>query len=173
MNINGDLIKELRLKKSWSQERLADVAGISMRTVQRMEIDGVASLQSRVAISSALEINPADMISEQQSPIDTLINIAAEDDELSFELPKSARMFIRPAFRFLILTMLWIGKVITAFLIIMLLISGIFYMDVAAFSYRESVSNGIVGAAFFIPIYLAFRYLQRRLTESRATEAAN
>ena len=47
LKVNQKKIKELRLKKSWSQEELAEKAAISLRTVQRMELDGSASLKSR------------------------------------------------------------------------------------------------------------------------------
>ncbi|MCZ6759356.1 MAG: helix-turn-helix domain-containing protein, partial [Gemmatimonadetes bacterium] len=33
-NVDGELIRELRLEKSWSQEDLAERAGLSLRTVQ-------------------------------------------------------------------------------------------------------------------------------------------
>ena len=52
-------IRELRLNKSWSQEELADKAALSLRTVQRMELDGSASLKSRRAVADALEVEPA------------------------------------------------------------------------------------------------------------------
>lgn len=61
MKINQAFIKELRLKKSWSQEKLADKAGVSLRTIQRIESDGIASFQSRIAISEALGIEPDEL----------------------------------------------------------------------------------------------------------------
>ena len=59
--INHTLVKELRLKRSWSQDQLATIAGISLRTVQRIENDGAASLESKKALASAFEINAADL----------------------------------------------------------------------------------------------------------------
>jgi transcriptional regulator with XRE-family HTH domain len=47
MEINAHLIAALRKKKSWSQEELATASGLSLRTIQRIESDGAASLQSR------------------------------------------------------------------------------------------------------------------------------
>ncbi|MBB6522870.1 helix-turn-helix transcriptional regulator [Pseudoteredinibacter isoporae] len=54
--INHQLVKTLRQQKAWSQEQLADIAGISYRTVQRVERDGRASLETQKALASAFDI---------------------------------------------------------------------------------------------------------------------
>lgn len=59
VKINSKLLKELRLAKSWSQETLADKAGLSLRTIQRVETTGLASLQTRLAVARTLEVDPA------------------------------------------------------------------------------------------------------------------
>jgi len=55
--INQDIVKKLRSEKSWSQEHLALVSGLSLRTVQRVENEGKCSLESKKAIASALDID--------------------------------------------------------------------------------------------------------------------
>jgi len=57
--INAELIKELRKQRSWSQDQLASIAGLSLRTVQRIEKDGICSLDSSQTIASAFELNAA------------------------------------------------------------------------------------------------------------------
>ena len=59
--INSDLVKALRLKKSWSQEKLATASGLSLRTVQRAENSGTSSLETKLALSAALNI-PAEKL---------------------------------------------------------------------------------------------------------------
>ncbi|GAA6152471.1 helix-turn-helix transcriptional regulator [Pseudoteredinibacter isoporae] len=54
--INHQLIKTLRQQKAWSQEQLSSIAGVSYRTVQRVERDGRASLETQKAIAAAFEI---------------------------------------------------------------------------------------------------------------------
>jgi DNA-binding XRE family transcriptional regulator len=54
--ISVDLIKKLRNQRSWSQDQLASIAGLSLRTVQRIENEGNASLESSKALASAFEI---------------------------------------------------------------------------------------------------------------------
>ncbi|WP_244898527.1 helix-turn-helix transcriptional regulator, partial [Pseudoalteromonas ulvae] len=56
MQLNVKKLKQLRESKAWSQSQLADVAGISLRTVQRIEKSGVASPESVMSICSAYDI---------------------------------------------------------------------------------------------------------------------
>ena len=42
--IESVLVKELRRQWSWSQDQLAIAAGLSLRTVQRKEKEGICSL---------------------------------------------------------------------------------------------------------------------------------
>ena len=57
MKINAKLIAELRQQKSWSQDELAIATGLNLRTIQRIENLGSASLQSRKALAAALDID--------------------------------------------------------------------------------------------------------------------
>jgi DNA-binding XRE family transcriptional regulator len=57
MNIDAAVVKTIREQKAWSQEQLASVAGISLRTVQRVEAEGVASAETRMALASALGVS--------------------------------------------------------------------------------------------------------------------
>lgn len=59
MKVDTRLIKALREGRAWSQEHLASVAGLSARTVQRLEADGNASLESKMAIAAAFDVEPA------------------------------------------------------------------------------------------------------------------
>ncbi|OUL56622.1 helix-turn-helix transcriptional regulator, partial [Pseudoalteromonas ulvae] len=62
MQLNVKKLKQLRESKAWSQSQLADVAGISLRTVQRIEKSGVASPESVMSICSAYDIQTSDII---------------------------------------------------------------------------------------------------------------
>ena len=55
MYLNNAKIKELRLDKGWTQQQLADACGVSMRTVQRVEKDGVASVDTTAALCAVFE----------------------------------------------------------------------------------------------------------------------
>ena len=58
------LIRKLRLEKGWSQETLAEVSGLSVRTVQRLERGGNASLESLSALAAVFEVDVATLSTE-------------------------------------------------------------------------------------------------------------
>ena len=62
MKINHTLLKKLRLQRAMSQEELAIAAGLSARTVQRMEALGTASLESRKAIAAVFGIDAEQLL---------------------------------------------------------------------------------------------------------------
>jgi DNA-binding XRE family transcriptional regulator len=55
------MVKELRIKHSYSQEKLAAIVGVNLRTIQRIETKGVASLDTRGALAKALDVRPEDL----------------------------------------------------------------------------------------------------------------
>lgn len=59
MKIDSQKVRQLREARGWSQEHLAEVAGLSGRTVQRIESDGNASPESRMALAAALGVDAA------------------------------------------------------------------------------------------------------------------
>lgn len=61
MKIDSRKIRQLREARGWSQEHLAEVAGLSARTVQRIEAEGNASPESRMALAAALGVEAADL----------------------------------------------------------------------------------------------------------------
>ena len=54
-------VRALREERSWSQEHLASAAGLSTRTVQRVENEGAASSETLLALASALGLGVADL----------------------------------------------------------------------------------------------------------------
>lgn len=67
MNINAALVKQLRSEKFWSQDELAIASGLNLRTVQRIEKEATASLQSKKALAGAFGIAVKDL-EYQESP---------------------------------------------------------------------------------------------------------
>ena len=68
MKIDANQIRTLREARGWSQEHLASVAGLSPRTVQRMEAEGKASHESRMAVAAALGIEPRQLLEADGMP---------------------------------------------------------------------------------------------------------
>ena len=86
--ISQERVKVIRLGKSWTQQNLADKANISLRSIQRIENEGVASLQSRAAIASAFGIDPMELEIDdsQQNSIPVLLAILVFFSYSSFYL---------------------------------------------------------------------------------------
>jgi transcriptional regulator with XRE-family HTH domain len=61
MKTNARRLKQLREAKSWSQEHLAEASGLSLRTVQRVETEGNASPETRLALAGALGVDVAEL----------------------------------------------------------------------------------------------------------------
>ena len=71
MKINRSLIQALRKERSWSQDQLAAAAGLNLRTVQRIERSGDASLQSRRALAAALNVEGNELDAVEENPMPT------------------------------------------------------------------------------------------------------
>jgi transcriptional regulator with XRE-family HTH domain len=78
MKINGDAVRALRERKSWSQEHLANASGLSVRTVQRVEMENVASAETRLALAAALDVPVAVLMS---APLSTDAPVVARGFE--------------------------------------------------------------------------------------------
>lgn len=59
MKINKEMLRRERELRAWTQSHLAEVADLSMRTVQRIERTGDASMESAGALAAALNIDLA------------------------------------------------------------------------------------------------------------------
>ena len=71
MSTNAQLIRKLREDRAWSQEHLAAVAGLSARTIQRVEAEGSASRETRMAIATALGVEVSQLNRAAEAPAAT------------------------------------------------------------------------------------------------------
>ena len=72
------LIQKLRLQRGWSQEQLADLSGLSVRTIQRLERGQPASVESLKALGAAFEIDFSDL---KEPDMNTTMNQSVRADE--------------------------------------------------------------------------------------------
>jgi len=59
MKVDSKLIRSLREQRAWSQEHLAEVSGLGLRTIQRIESTGAAAYESARALAAVLDVNVA------------------------------------------------------------------------------------------------------------------
>lgn len=72
------VIRSLRTDRGWSQEQLADISGVSTRTIQRIERGGKASLESLKCLAAVFETAIPDLQKETDM---TNPDIALTDDD--------------------------------------------------------------------------------------------
>ncbi|RUO64703.1 helix-turn-helix transcriptional regulator [Idiomarina ramblicola] len=56
MQIDAAKVIDLRNRRGWTQQHLADACAVSLRTVQRVEKEGIASQETVAALCSVYEI---------------------------------------------------------------------------------------------------------------------
>jgi len=63
----------MRKEKAWSQEELAIAAGLNLRTIQRIEKEATASLQSMKGLASAFAVNIRALEYEESAMLSELV----------------------------------------------------------------------------------------------------
>ncbi|GLR73091.1 helix-turn-helix domain-containing protein [Agaribacter marinus] len=68
------IVKKLRMKRSWSQEQLAEFCGLNVRTIQRVESGNKASIETLMCLASVFEVDISTLTEEI-----TVIDKGSED----------------------------------------------------------------------------------------------
>lgn len=55
------IVRKLRLKRAWSQEQLAQLTGLNIRTIQRIERGQKAGLESLKSLAAVFEVDLSDL----------------------------------------------------------------------------------------------------------------
>jgi transcriptional regulator with XRE-family HTH domain len=70
------LVQKLRLQRGWSQEQLAELSGLSVRTIQRIERGLPASNETLKSLASVFEIDFSILQAPQENPMNASLNQA-------------------------------------------------------------------------------------------------
>jgi len=65
-------IQKLRLQHGWSQEQLADLSGLSVRTIQRIENGQTASIESLKALGAVFNVDFSELTAGKESEMTTI-----------------------------------------------------------------------------------------------------
>ena len=57
LKARAEIVKQERLKRKWSQTHLANAALVSLRTIQRLENEGIAANETLTGVSSAFDLD--------------------------------------------------------------------------------------------------------------------
>lgn len=68
MNIDSLRLRELRTARQWSQEQLAQLSGLNLRTVQRLESGARVSMESLRALAAVFEVPAESLLARASTP---------------------------------------------------------------------------------------------------------
>lgn len=77
MKIDASTVRRLRTERAWSQEQLAASADVSLRTIQRVEADGSASNETRMALAAVFGIDVRALSLRERALQDSPVPVAA------------------------------------------------------------------------------------------------
>ncbi len=124
------IIRKLRLQRGWSQEHLAELTGLSVRTIQRLERGANPSLESRAALAAVFEVDPAtfdpatrtdekqeEVMSEET--IQPKIETVSKDEQEALEFVKGIREFYTHVVLFVTFSVIFIftGKITDLYIV--------------------------------------------------------
>jgi transcriptional regulator with XRE-family HTH domain len=92
----AEKIRKLRNDRAWSQAQLAEVASLSIRTVQRVELNGKCSQETLLALASAFDINVEELTEHlvQVLKVHSKFSINIFGLKLDFDWFKSRTAFV-------------------------------------------------------------------------------
>ncbi len=76
------LIQKLRLQRGWSQEQLAELSGLSVRTIQRIERGQTPSVETLKSVAAVFDV---DFSTLRETEMDTTIDPAVSNAGVSTE----------------------------------------------------------------------------------------
>ncbi len=57
MKIAGEIVRQLRIERGWTQEHLAAISQTSVKTIQRVESTGLCGLETRSALAAVFQVD--------------------------------------------------------------------------------------------------------------------
>ncbi|WP_377841868.1 2TM domain-containing protein [Bosea sp. UC22_33] len=86
------LIQKLRLRHGWSQEQLAHLSGLSVRTIQRIENGQTPSVESLKSLASVFEMDFSELRENDMTSANQA-NGLTQDEELALDQVRQIKRF--------------------------------------------------------------------------------
>ena len=84
------IIRKLRLQRGWSQEQLAQMAGLNIRTIQRIERGQNAGLESMKSLAAVFEVEFTSLTQETKMyPNETI----SSEEQMALEYVREVKAF--------------------------------------------------------------------------------
>ena len=156
------IVRKLRLRKGWSQDQLAELADVSVRTIQRIERGHKPSLETANALAAVFEVDVTTFLEEQdtmthaepQKPAGGHEQLAVDEAE-AMEYAKGVKDFLSGLLAYVILA------------VVFLVVKGT--SEPLLFWVFGGVGIGLIvqGLLTFEVIRLPFHNFERKLAEKR------
>lgn len=105
------IVRKLRLKRAWSQEQLAQLSGLNIRTIQRIERGQTAGLESLKSLAAVFEVDLSDL--QQETTMNNTATITEEEKRV-IERVQDIKGFYSHAINYVVvLTVLFIINFLT------------------------------------------------------------
>lgn len=85
------IVQKMRLQRGWSQQQLADLSGLNVRTIQRIENGQSASLESFKALGAAFNVDFSEL--QEDAVRDIARNPEQTEIALAFSHVREVRRF--------------------------------------------------------------------------------
>lgn len=96
-------VQKLRLKHGWSQQQLADAAGLSVRTVQRIEAGYCASTETLKSLAAVFEVDFS-TLNPEPNMNSTTLSVTQQQETDAFTFVRKLRDFYMRLFRYALIT---------------------------------------------------------------------
>jgi transcriptional regulator with XRE-family HTH domain len=95
------LVRKLRLKNGWSQSQLAEMAGVTTRTIQRIERGHPASMETNKALAAVFEVDFNQLQPEDDAMKDDAI--LKHDEQRALTYAKRVKGFYEALITFVVM----------------------------------------------------------------------
>lgn len=95
------IVRKLRLQRGWSQEQLAELTGLSVRTIQRVERGATPGLETAKSLASVFEVDLS-TFQPGDSDVSDLTETVSEDEKSAIQYVKGIKEFYTHLFMFVV-----------------------------------------------------------------------
>jgi transcriptional regulator with XRE-family HTH domain len=94
------IVQQMRVARGWSQQQLADISGLNVRTIQRIERGQSASLESFKALGAAFDVDFAQL--QEDSVRETVSSPEQTEVALAFSQVRAIQCFWNGVFKYIV-----------------------------------------------------------------------
>ena len=147
------IVRKLRLRKGWSQDHLAELTDLSVRTIQRVERGHKPSLETAKALAAVFEVDVTTFTSEQDDMTEQ--EQLQRDEVRAMEYAKGVKDFLSGLLAYIILAICFFAL--------------IGFNEPVLYWIFGGIGLGLIvqGLMAYEVIRLPFQDLERRLTEKK------